>query len=121
MLRRAAEIVQGEHSFQAFAARSGPKPHYRCRVVMAHWEPREGDRGLRFHIAADRFLHHMVRFLVGTMVDIGLGRRGVEEMATLLASDDNQLTSPPAPPQGLYFVSADYPAECYAEPVQVPA
>ena len=43
---------------------------------------RDGDRGFSFHVEADRFLHHMVRFLVGTMVDIGLGRRPVEDMAT---------------------------------------
>jgi len=120
-MRRAADLVQGQHSFEAFAARSGPKPHYRCRVAMARWEPRDSDRGFRFHITADRFLHHMVRFLVGTMVDIGLARRPIDEMATLLASADNRLTSPPAPPQGLYFVAADYPAECYAEPVEVSA
>ena len=121
LMRRAADQIQGQHSFEAFAARSGPKPHYRCRVVTARWEPREGDRGFRFHVAADRFLHHMVRFLVGTMVDIGLGRRPVDDIAMLLASRDNQLTSPPAPPQGLYFVAAEYPAVCYAEPIEVSA
>ena len=57
----------------------------------------------------------MVRFLVGTIVDIGLDRRPVEDMAALLAALDNQATSPPAPPQGLYFVAAEYPTECYAE------
>jgi tRNA pseudouridine38-40 synthase len=121
LMRRAADQIQGQHSFEAFAARSGPKPHYRCRVVTARWEPREGDRGFRFHIAADRFLHHMVRFLVGTMVDVGLARRPVDDIAMLLASRDNQLTSPPAPPQGLYFVAAEYPAICYAEPMEVSA
>jgi tRNA pseudouridine38-40 synthase len=114
-MRDAAALLSGEHCFEAFAARSGPKPHYRCRVAMARWEPRDGDRGFRFHIAADRFLHHMVRFLVGTMVDIGLGRRPHEDMATLLSTTDNQLASPPAPAHGLYFVAAEYPASCYAE------
>ncbi len=90
-------------------------------MVTARWEPREGDRGFRFHVAADRFLHHMVRFLVGTMVDVGLARRPVDDIAMLLASRDNQLTSPPAPPQGLYFVAAEYPAVCYAEPMEVSA
>jgi tRNA pseudouridine38-40 synthase len=120
-MQRAATRLIGEHSFEAFAARSGPKPHYRCTVRVASWEPRDGDRGFRFHIAADRFLHHMVRFLVGTMVDIGLGRRPVEDMAWLLAQSDNQATSVPAPPQGLYFAAAEYPAACYAQPVEVGA
>jgi tRNA pseudouridine38-40 synthase len=57
----------------------------------------------------------MVRMLVGTMVDIGLERRPVVDMATLLERQDNSETSPPAPAQGLYFVAARYPAEVYEE------
>jgi tRNA pseudouridine38-40 synthase len=125
-LDAAAALVLGTHAFHGFAVRrpvaedsvqatSGAHPGrpYECTVRMAHWEPRDDDRGFRFHVAADRFLHHMVRFLVGTMVDIGLGRRPLEDMATLLTSTDNQATSPPAPPQGLYFVAAEYPAAAY--------
>jgi tRNA pseudouridine38-40 synthase len=118
-MQQAAAMIKGPHNFEAFAARSGPKPHYRCRVTTASWEPRDGDRGFRFHVAADRFLHHMVRFLVGTMVDIGLGRRAADEIPALLGQGDNQLTSPPAPPQGLYFEAAEYPVECFAAAAEV--
>ena len=51
----------------------------------------------------------MVRMLVGTMTDIALGRRPIDDMPRLLARTDNSDTSPPAPPQGLYFVRAAYP------------
>jgi tRNA pseudouridine38-40 synthase len=118
LLEEAAATIAGEHRFRAFAVRKesdGDGHPYRCHVRLAHWEPRSGGCGHSFHIAADRFLHHMVRFLVGTMVDIALGRRPRDDMATLLASMDNQATSPPAPPQGLYFVTAEYPEECYLE------
>jgi tRNA pseudouridine38-40 synthase len=130
LLQRAAGMITGTRQFHAFAVRKagnesaderpGGQPDgarrlgpYQCTVRSARWEPRTGNRGFSFHVAADRFLHHMVRFLVGTMVDIALGRRPIDDMATLLASGDNQATSPPAPPQGLYFVAAEYPAECY--------
>jgi tRNA pseudouridine38-40 synthase len=124
LLERAAGMLAGTHQFHAFAVRrpgsETDRPEgirrlepYQCTIRTTRWEPRPGDRGFSFHIAADRFLHHMVRFLVGTMVDIGLGRRPIDDMATLLESGDNQATSPPAPPQGLYFVAAEYPAECY--------
>jgi tRNA pseudouridine38-40 synthase len=73
-----------------------------------------------FHVEADRFLHHMVRMLVGTMVDVGLGRRPLADIEMLLERGDNQRTSPPAPPQGLYFVRATYPAELYLERAEVP-
>ena len=113
-LERAAAELLGEHDFRGYAARGAEKPHWRCSVRLARWEPRPDGAGVRFHIAADRFLHHMVRMLVGTMVDVGLGRRPLADVTRLLASADNQETSPPAPPQGLYFVAADYPPECFA-------
>lgn len=120
-LDAAAAQVRGRHDFSAFAAKGEPKPHYECTVRLAEWERRADGAGVRFHVAADRFLHHMVRMLVGTMVDVALGRRPSGDIATLLAARDNQGTSPPAPPQGLYFVAADYPAECFAEPDDLPA
>ena len=81
---------------------------------MAEWGHRPEGRGMSFEVEADRFLHHMVRMLVGTMVDIGLGRRPVADMATLLERTDNAETSPPAPAQGLYFVAATYPPDQFA-------
>ncbi|MEP6687198.1 MAG: tRNA pseudouridine(38-40) synthase TruA [Gemmatimonadales bacterium] len=115
-LRGAATLLQGEHDFQAFAAKGEPKPHYRCRLSVAEWAERSDARGTSFHVEADRFLHHMVRMLVGTMVDIGLGRRPLGDIEMLLERGDNQRTSPPAPPEGLYFVAASYPAELFLHP-----
>jgi tRNA pseudouridine38-40 synthase len=74
---------------------------------------RPGGVGWVFEISGDRFLHHMVRMLVGTIVDIGLGRRPVDDMQRLLALDPGLVTSPPAPAQGLYFVAATYSAEWF--------
>jgi tRNA U38,U39,U40 pseudouridine synthase TruA len=51
--------------------------------------------------------------LVGTMVDIGLGRRPLSDMHRLLALDPEVRTSPPSPPEGLFFVAAEYPPECF--------
>jgi len=113
-LRAAATLLHGEHDFQAFAAKGQAKPHYRSRLMMSEWAARPGGVGVSFHVEADRFLHHMVRMLVGTMVDVGLGRRPLADIELLLERGDNQATSPPAPPQGLYFVGATYPAELYA-------
>ncbi len=114
-LRAAATLLQGEHDFTAFAAKGSPKPHYRCNLCQSEWVVRPEGRGLSFEVEADRFLHHMVRMLVGTMVDIGLGRRPLSDVEMLLERGDNQETSAPAPPQGLYFVGATYPLEAYAD------
>jgi tRNA pseudouridine38-40 synthase len=114
-LQSAARAVLGPHDFSAFAAKGTPKPHYHCTLTRSEWTERPDGRGVSFHVEADRFLHHMVRMLVGTMVDIGAGRRPPEDIGRLLANGDNQETSPPAPPHGLYFVAATYPPELFAQ------
>jgi len=120
-LEAAAAVVRGEHDFQPFSVRGQEKPHWRCRITESTWTERAEGRGVSYHVEADRFLHHMVRMLVGTMVDIGLGRRPVADMTALLARGDNLETSPPAPPEGLYFVSATYPDDCYLEADALPS
>lgn len=111
-LSRVAAVLPGEYDFRAFAIVGEPKPHYRCRILEAHWQLLDPAR-LRFTIAADRFLHHMVRLLVGTMVDIGLGRRPENDMARLLTLPHNADTSAPAPAAGLSFVEAHYPESIF--------
>jgi tRNA pseudouridine38-40 synthase len=116
-LRDAAALLVGEHEFRGLAAAGAATAHYRCRVALAEWAPRAdvARGGVTFTIEADRFLHHMVRFVVGAMVDIALGRRPPADFPRLLVATDNLAASPPAPPQGLYLVAVRYPPELYAE------
>ena len=116
LLARAAEPLIGEHDFRGLAAHRGALPDSRCQVALAEWAPRPDGAGVTFTIEADRFVHHMVRFLVGAMVDIALARRPASDMSALLAAPDNQGASPPAPPQGLYLVAVRYPAALFAPP-----
>lgn len=112
-LAEATALLPGEHGFQALSAAGQEKPHYRCRVLEACWQQREDGAGLEFWITADRFLHHMVRFLVGLLVEIGRGRREATDLAALLDHDDNQSAAPPAPAHGLFLVNVRYPRACY--------
>ena len=114
-LGSAAAALVGEHSFRGLAAAGANTTHYRCRVALAQWAPRADGVGMAFTVEADRFLHHMVRFIVGTMVDIALGRRPPADFPRLLAATDNLAASPPAPPQGLYLEAVRYPPDLYAE------
>src|SRR5437660_9850763 len=115
LLAAAAASLCGEHDFRGFSAADATKPDYRCRVALAEWAPRTDGAGVTFTIEADRFLHHMVRCLVGAMVDIALCRRPLDDLPRLLSAADNQAASPPAPPQGLYLEAVRYPADLYAE------
>jgi tRNA pseudouridine38-40 synthase len=109
LLQAAADAIQGEHDFTALSAVGQEKPHYRCRITTAEWTERQNQEGFTFTVEADRFLHRMVRFLVGVMVDVGRARRPLEDITHLLQSDTNREASKPAPPEGLYFVAAHYP------------
>ena len=113
LLARAAALLCGEHGFRALSAVGQEKPHYRCKVYESLWQQREDGAGFEYWITADRFLHHQVRFLVGLMIDVARKRRPLEDVAMLLATEDNQLASPPAPPQGLFLVNVRYPSESY--------
>ena len=112
-LRAAASQIVGEHSFRAFAVKGTAPDHdaHRCDVRLARWDDRAG--GLVFEIEANRFLHHMVRFLVGTMLDVASGRRPLKDMTELLRSDHNSDVSPPAPANALFLDAVHYPAELY--------
>src|SRR5712671_6435563 len=91
----AAQSIRGRHCFRAFAVKGTAPDHddHRCTVLHAVWREREG--GLVFEVQADRFLHHMVRFLVGTMLEIGEGKREPAVVSELLAQDDNSKVSAP--------------------------
>jgi tRNA pseudouridine38-40 synthase len=112
-LDRAAALVEGEHCLRAFAVHGTAPAHddHRCVVQMARWRDRPG--GLVFEIEANRFLHHMVRFLVGTMIDIGTGRRPIEDLSALLDASDNRGVSAPAPAHALFLDHVTYPPTLY--------
>src|SRR6185437_4895111 len=93
ILDRGASLLLGDHRFIAFAVR-GTAPDtdtHRCTVLSATWRDRDG--GLVFEVEANRFLHHMVRFLVGTMADAASGRRDADAVSALLGIEDNSGTS----------------------------
>lgn len=112
-LHAAASEIPGTKQFRAFAVR-GTAPNdddHSCSVEVAQWRERDG--GMTFHVEANRFLHHMVRFLVGTMIDIASNRRPLQDMARLLNATSNDEVSAPAPAHGLFLEEVRYPQEFY--------
>jgi tRNA pseudouridine38-40 synthase len=107
LMDQAAAVLPGTHSFLAFAKAGQPERGERCTVREAGWSDWHG--GKRFTMTADRYLHHMVRYLVGTIVDIARGRRPLSHLTQLLENDPQLTTSPPAPPQGLFLSHVEYP------------
>lgn len=110
----AVAALPGDHSFAAFAKAGQEERGDRCIVQAAGWEEWEG-LGLEFQITANRFLHHMVRYLVGTLVEVGLGRREPDELRRMLDGEGGLETSPPAPAEGLFLRSVRYPPGAWGE------
>ena len=109
LLNEAARRFHGDHSFRAFAKAGQPERGEQCVVHRAEW--REWPPGgVTFRVVANRFLHHMVRYMVGTMVDIARGRRPATDIDAMLAGDPTVETSPPAPAEGLFLNRVYYEA-----------
>jgi tRNA pseudouridine38-40 synthase len=116
-MNRAAGFLLGDHDFSSFCRRPKPaagmpEPSLMRRLLVARWTSIDaeiwGPGLLRFEISATSFCHQMVRSIVGTLVDVGLGRRSVESMPTTLAALDRNAAGPVAPPTGLVLYSVDY-------------
>lgn len=107
-MARAAAYLAGTHQFAACCNQDPLPDHFLCHIAECGWT---GDgTELAFEIEGNRFLRHMVRILVGTMVEIGRGRRPPEDMARLLESTDRTQAGPTAPAQGLCLLRVNYEA-----------
>ena len=125
-MQRAAEALIGEHDFAAFKGRGSDVLTTVRRVISAdivemniHTDqpialtplgPGEdlGARFFRFEISGTGFLRHMVRTIVGTLVDIGRGNMEVDDMRAIIASKDRSRTGQTAPPHGLMLWQVKY-------------
>ncbi len=105
-MNRCAEIIQGEHDFASFCKTKSEVNNHICTVYYAAWIAEE--HRFIFDITADRFLHGMVRTLVGTMVDVGRGFISVEDFLYILNERDRRAARMAAPPQGLFLWEVSY-------------
>src|SRR5262249_35473886 len=108
-MRRASMVLVGAHDFAAFQG-AGSVASSTDRVVRGiEWIEGSGyDLPLVMRIEGDGFLRHMVRIIVGTVVEVGTGRWPVSQVEAALASRDRSRAGPTAPAQGLFLVRVDY-------------
>ena len=136
-LQTAARLFEGEHDFLSFAATD---PDLACRslpiecvqknkatgftiqqsavrtVFSSRWEPEQTEGGnlLVYRVRGNGFLHHMVRNLVGTMLDVGRGRLNASAIPGILAARSRSAAGPTAQARGLFLHSVEY-----AEPMEL--
>ncbi|ALA59857.1 tRNA pseudouridine(38-40) synthase TruA [Nitrospira moscoviensis] len=105
-MNQAALALVGRHDCSSFETQPTENEDPVCHVQrLAVF--RQGDL-VRIEIYADRFLKQMVRSIVGTLVEVGLGKRTPESFAAVLAARDRAAAGKTAPPQGLFLVRVDY-------------
>ena len=111
-MRDAARALVGEHDFAAFQSVGNKVTTPIRTITSSEWTERRlctnDGRLLVYDIAGTGFLKHMVRAIVGTLVEIGTGRRAAGSMRELLQSGNRAAAGPTAPPNGLYLVRVDY-------------
>ncbi len=114
-MKQALAYFVGTRDFSAFRAsgssvKNAVRTVHFCdiEVMTNSLFPPTGGRHFLFTIAANGFLRYMVRNIVGLVVDIGLGRRKVADVVTVLASRDRSMAGPTAPAHGLYLMEVVY-------------
>jgi len=106
LMNQAAKMLIGKRDFQCFSKVNTEVNNFICQIFEAHWH-KENDE-LIFTISADRFLRNMVRAIVGTLVNIGLGKSTVAALNTIIESKDRGKAGFSVPAHGLFLTKIEY-------------
>ena len=108
-MNEAAKLLIGFKDFQCFSKSNTDVFTYNCNITRAEWKVIDNE--LHFFISADRFLRNMVRAIVGTLINVGIGKLEVSDIPKILASKDRGKAGYSVPAHGLYLTKVIYPEE----------
>lgn len=106
LMQTGAKLIKPVQDFRAFCKVKSEVKHHRCQIFQSRWL-QERDL-LIYEIAADRFLHGMVRAIVGTLVSLGTGKLTLEQFQKIIESGDRRLVPQTAPARGLILEEVEY-------------
>ena len=110
-INTACEIIKNWQNFECFSRVHTQVNHFNCEIFEATWE-QKGNQHL-FRIRANRFLRGMVRAVVGTLIDVGLGKTSIKTFQEILNSQDRRMAGRAVPAEGLYLQEVRYPKDIY--------
>lgn len=106
LMEKCARQIQGHHNFDSFTKPDNQNPGSECEVFDSRFLQTDGL--LCYHIRADRFVRHLVRRLVGTMLKVGKGKCGIDEFEDLLYHPGKDKHAHGAPAKGLILKKVGY-------------
>ena len=106
ILNKSAITLLGENDFTSFSRKNENLEHRRCIIYESITKAE--NQVLNYQIVANRFLHHMVRYLVGTMVEIARGKYKFDQFVDLIKTPKENVNIFKAPPHGLVLTKVDY-------------
>ncbi len=109
VMKKGAALLKKHNDFAAFCKSGGGQKTTICTIYKAGWA--ESENKLVFTITADRFLRNMVRAIVGTLVDMGMGRKDLKDLERIIASKKRTEAGRSVPACGLYLTKVEYPKE----------
>ncbi len=110
-INEACHLLMESQDFESFSKVKTEVNNFLCNLDMAIWSKEEA--GYVFTIRANRFLRGMVRAIVGTLIELGLGKLSLEEFAFILDKKDREAAGYAVPPEGLYLTTVKYPDDIY--------
>src|SRR5699024_9795710 len=105
-MKKCARQIKGSHNFDSFTKPDNQNPSSECKVFESRFSTSDGL--WCYHIRADRFVRHLVRRLVGTMLEVGKGRCEIDEFENLLHQPDKNKHAHGAPAKGLILKEVGY-------------
>ena len=112
LMNQAAKILIFNKDFKCFSKSKTDVKTYICNIHHAYWQQNASE--LVFFIQANRFLRNMVRAIVGTLIEVGLGKISISDFEGILASRDRSQAGYSVPAHGLYLEKVSYPKHIFA-------
>ncbi|WP_340076641.1 tRNA pseudouridine(38-40) synthase TruA [Leptobacterium sp. I13] len=111
VMNEAADVLFDYSDFKCFSKSNTDVKTYLCKIMQAEWEQKQGI--LVFTIKADRFLRNMVRAIVGTMLEVGYGKKSKEDVKKVIESKNRSQAGVSVPAHALYLTNVDYPSDLF--------
>jgi len=115
-MNQASKIITNYKDFECFSKSNTDVKTFLCDIEKAFWEI--NDNGAVFKITANRFLRNMVRAIVGTLIEIGNGKKKIKDLEKILKSKERSKAGYSVPAKGLFLTEIKYPNQIFLKNVK---